>query len=112
MDSSADEPVGAGMESLAPQPVLVTGAHGVLGAWLTAALLDAGHRVVAIRRDEPAASTLELLGRAGEVDTVHGDICDEGLVARTLNEYEVDQRVSPGRPDPGPHRQPRPALDL
>ncbi len=89
MDSSADEPVGAGTESLAPQPVLVTGAHGVLGAWLTAALLDAGHRVVTIRRDEPAASTLELLGRAGEVDTVHGDICDEGLVARTVNEYEV-----------------------
>ena len=69
--------------------MLVTGAHGLLGAWLTVALLDGGHRVVAIRRDEPAASTLELLGRAGKVDTVHGDICEEGLVARTLNEYEV-----------------------
>ncbi len=81
VDLSADPP--------APQSVLVTGAHGLLGAWLTAALLDAGHRVVAIRRDEPAASALELLGRAGEVDVVHGDICDEGLVARTLGEYEV-----------------------
>jgi CDP-glucose 4,6-dehydratase len=73
----------------APQSVLVTGAHGLLGAWLTAALLDGGHRVVAIRRDEPAASALELLGRAGEVDTVHGDICEEGLVGRALSEYEV-----------------------
>jgi CDP-glucose 4,6-dehydratase len=89
MDPSADEPVGAGIQPPAPQPVLVTGAHGVLGAWLTAGLLDAGHRVVAIRRDEPAESTLELLGYAGGVNTVHGDICDEGLVARTLNEYGV-----------------------
>lgn len=69
--------------------VLVTGAHGLLGAWLTAALLEEGHRVVAVRRDEPAASTLELLGLATKVDTVRGDICDEGLVARALNEYEV-----------------------
>jgi CDP-glucose 4,6-dehydratase len=44
---------------------------------------------VAIRRDEPAVSTLALLGRADEVDILHGDICDEGLVARALNEYEV-----------------------
>jgi CDP-glucose 4,6-dehydratase len=76
-------------KTLAAQSVLITGAHGVLGAWLAAALLDDGHRVVAIRRDEPAASTLALLGRAGEVDTVRGDICEEGLVARALNEYEV-----------------------
>jgi len=74
---------------VAPQSVLVTGAHGLLGAWLTAALLDAGHQVVAIRRDEPVVSTLELLGRAGEVSTVHGDICEEGLVARALTEYDV-----------------------
>ena len=33
---------------------------------------------------KPAASALELLGRAGQVDTVHGDICEEGLVARAL----------------------------
>jgi CDP-glucose 4,6-dehydratase len=69
--------------------VLVTGAHGLLGAWLTAALLDEDHRVVVIRRDAPAASSLELLGRDGEVDVVHGDICEEGLVARALSEYDV-----------------------
>ena len=79
----------AGAASEAPESVLVTGAHGLLGAWLTGALLDAGHRVVAVRRDEPAVSTLALMGRAGEVDTVHGDICEEGLVARALNEYDV-----------------------
>jgi CDP-glucose 4,6-dehydratase len=73
----------------APQRVLVTGAHGLVGAWLTAALLDGGHRVVVVRRDDPAASALELMGRAGDVDTVHGDICEEGLVERALSDYEV-----------------------
>ncbi len=34
--------------------------------------------MVAIRRDEPAASTLELLGLDGRVDAVNGDICDRG----------------------------------
>ncbi len=58
------EAVGVGLAG--PQSVLVTGAHGLLGAWLTAALLDAGHAVVALRRDEPAVSPLELLGRAGQ----------------------------------------------
>lgn len=69
--------------------VLVTGAHGLLGAWLTGALLDEGARVVVVRRDEPVDSTLEALGLAGRVDSVSGDICSEGLIARTLAEYEV-----------------------
>jgi len=69
---------------------LVTGAHGLLGAWLVNALLQRGVRVVAVRRDEPVASTLELLGLAGRVDVVHGDICEPGLIARALNEYDVD----------------------
>jgi CDP-glucose 4,6-dehydratase len=70
--------------------VLVTGAHGLLGSWLTAALLARGERVVAIRRDEPAVSGLHLLGISDRVDSVPGDICEEGLIARALNEYDVD----------------------
>ncbi|HWE32295.1 MAG TPA: GDP-mannose 4,6-dehydratase [Solirubrobacteraceae bacterium] len=70
--------------------VLVTGAYGLLGSWLVEALLGAGARVVVIRRDEPALSALALLGLEPSVDVVHGDICDDGLVARTVNEYEVD----------------------
>ncbi len=79
-----------GVSELNRRSVLVTGAHGLLGSWLTAALLQGGARVVAIRRDEPAASGLELLGLSDRVDSVHGDICEEGLIARALNEYEVD----------------------
>ncbi len=70
--------------------VLVTGAHGLLGSWLVQGLLQAGARVVAIRRDEPVLSSLELLGLDGEVAGVQGDICDAGLVARVLAEYEVE----------------------
>lgn len=69
--------------------VLVTGAHGLLGSWLVRELLAAGARVAAIRRDDPVLSSLELLGLAGEVASVHGDVCEPGLVARTLAEYEV-----------------------
>ncbi len=69
--------------------VLVTGGHGLVGSWLISALLDAGEEVVTIRRDEPVHSSLELLGLAGRVATVRGDICAEGLVGRVLAEYEV-----------------------
>jgi CDP-glucose 4,6-dehydratase len=74
----------------AGRSVLVTGAHGLLGSWMCAALLEGGARVAVIRRDEPAVSALELSGASERVDTVHGDVCEEGLVARALAEYEVD----------------------
>jgi CDP-glucose 4,6-dehydratase len=70
--------------------VLVTGAYGLVGSWLVKALLDAGARVVAVRRDQTAVSPLALLGLAQRVDVIHGDICAEGLIARALAEYEVD----------------------
>lgn len=69
---------------------LVTGAYGLLGGWLVRALLAHDVRVVTIRRDEPTASALEMLGLAQRVDVVHGDICDPELVGRALNEYDVD----------------------
>ena len=43
------------------RPVLVTGAFGLIGSWLVAALLERGIPVVAVRRDEPAVTSLELL---------------------------------------------------
>jgi CDP-glucose 4,6-dehydratase len=70
--------------------VLVTGADGLVGAWLVKALLDRAARVIAIRLDSPAVSALTQLGLEGSVDVVQGDICADGMVARVLDRYEID----------------------
>ncbi len=70
--------------------VLVTGADGLVGAWLVKALLERGARVVMIRRDPRAESSLMLLGLAGSVDVIYGDICTDGFVARVLERHAID----------------------
>lgn len=70
--------------------VFVTGAYGLLGSWLVRALVGRGDRVVVLRRDRAPRSALLLEGVEAHVDVVHGDLVDDGLVARALGEYEVD----------------------
>jgi CDP-glucose 4,6-dehydratase len=74
---------------LVSAPVLVTGAYGLLGAWLVRGLRERGAPVVVLRRDRTARSTLALLDLEGEVDVVDGDVCDGGLLERALAEYEI-----------------------
>ena len=81
---------GLELAGLRGRSVLVTGAYGLLGSWLVRALLEHGARVVALRRDEPAATALGLMGLADRVDVVPGDVCDAGVMGRALSEYEVD----------------------
>ncbi len=69
--------------------ILVTGAYGLLGGWLVKALLDAGARVIVLRRDELPRSPLLLMGLEQSVTVVHGDICEPGLIARALAEHEI-----------------------
>jgi CDP-glucose 4,6-dehydratase len=73
----------------AGRAVLVTGAYGLLGAWLVRALVESEAQVTVIRRDEVLGSPLLLMGLEPRVNVVHGDICYEGLVARTLAEHEI-----------------------
>ncbi|HWF56518.1 MAG TPA: GDP-mannose 4,6-dehydratase [Solirubrobacteraceae bacterium] len=70
--------------------VLVTGAYGLLGAWLVKRLLESGAQVCVVRRDATAHSALSSMGLEDAVNVVHGDICDDGLIERALAEYEVD----------------------
>jgi CDP-glucose 4,6-dehydratase len=75
--------------SLHGRAVLVTGADGLIGSHLSRALLERGAEVVVVRRDRPPVGGLELQGIDGRVHAVAGDICDEGLIARALAEYEI-----------------------
>ena len=70
--------------------IFVTGAYGLLGSWLVRALLARGDRVVVLQRDRAPRSALLLDGVEARVDVVHGDLNDEGLVARALGEHEID----------------------
>jgi len=69
---------------------LVTGATGMVGGWLAQALVLAGNEVVCLVRDHVPSSLLEREGLATRVAIVRGDLLDRGIVARALNEYEID----------------------
>lgn len=70
--------------------VFVTGAYGLLGAWLVKALLDAGARVSVLKRDFTTVAALQVEGTERRVNVVHGDCVDPGTMDRALGEYEVD----------------------
>ena len=70
--------------------VFVTGATGLLGSWLTEALLARGARVTCLVRDHVAESRLVTGGALARVNVVHAPLEDFGAVLRALNEYEVE----------------------
>src|SRR5512142_1271065 len=70
--------------------VFVTGCTGMLGSWLTLALLNAGAEVGGLVRDRVSLSNLNLTGADKRMIAVDGDICDGELIGRVLNEYEVE----------------------
>ncbi len=69
---------------------LVTGAKGFAGSWLAKALLDSGAQVTSLDRGGREPSGLELLGIAGEVRDVTGDLRDGDLVLSLLREDSID----------------------
>jgi CDP-glucose 4,6-dehydratase len=70
--------------------VLVTGATGLLGSWLTEALLERSADVVCLVRDQVPDSRLVVSGCIGRVNVVRGELEDYAAVLRAVNEYEVD----------------------
>ncbi|HEX8889934.1 MAG TPA: GDP-mannose 4,6-dehydratase [Pyrinomonadaceae bacterium] len=71
------------------RPVLVTGATGLVGGWLVRRLVEAGADVVCLVRDWTPQSELVRARLIEQVKVVRGDVCDQTLMERTLNEYEV-----------------------
>ncbi len=69
--------------------VLVTGATGFLGSWLTRALRRRQAEVVVLMRDWVPQSELCRSGLIEQVRVVRGDVQDQALLERILGEYEV-----------------------
>ena len=70
--------------------MLVTGATGLLGSWLTKALVERGAFVVALIRDWLPENELFRSGMLAQVCVVRGDVCQQDTVERALGEYEID----------------------
>lgn len=69
--------------------MLVTGAQGFIGSWLTERLLDEGAQVVVLRRDVDPDARFVTDGIEGRCRVALADVCDYESVLRTLNEHDV-----------------------
>lgn len=72
------------------RPVFVTGATGLVGAWLVKRLVDHGADVACLVRDWVPRSELATSGALEKVNVVRGDVRDQALLERALGEYEID----------------------
>jgi CDP-glucose 4,6-dehydratase len=72
------------------RPTLVTGATGLVGAWVVRALLAERADVVCLVRDWVPHSELVQTGHLARVKVVRGDVRDQALLERVLGEYEID----------------------
>ena len=72
------------------RPVLVTGAAGLVGGWLTRNLLDCRADVVCLIRDWVPQSEVVRTGMIDRVKVVRGDVRDRELLERVLGEYEIN----------------------
>lgn len=72
------------------RPVFVTGGGGYVGSWLVKGLLDCGAEVICLLRDGVPQNNLKLLDIEDQIVRVTGDICNDALIERAINEYEAD----------------------
>ncbi len=72
------------------RPVLVTGATGLLGSWLTRRLVANEANVVCLVRDWVPQSDLVAARVIDRVKVVRGDVRDRSLLERTVAEYEIN----------------------
>ena len=74
----------------AQRPVLVTGCTGLLGSWLTRALLERGASIVGLVRDWVPESELFRSHLNARIRIAQEDVCDQAAMERVLGEYEID----------------------
>lgn len=68
----------------------VTGATGFVGAHIVRFLVERGARVVCLQRDAVRANSLDVLDLRRRVTVIQGAVEDYELMARILNEYEIE----------------------
>lgn len=70
--------------------VFVTGTTGLLGSWLSEALLDRGAEVTTLMRDWVPSSRAVTAGILDRCNVVQGELENLAVVSRALNEFEID----------------------
>ena len=70
--------------------VFITGCTGLLGSWLTKALVERGANVTGLIRDLVPKSNLNWSGFNDKINIVRGEMENYFLLERTINEYEID----------------------
>lgn len=68
----------------------VTGATGFVGAHIVRFLVEKGAKVVCLQRDSVRANSLDVFDLRRRVTVIQGAVEDYDLMARILNEYEID----------------------
>jgi CDP-glucose 4,6-dehydratase len=93
--------------------VLVTGATGMVGSWLTRRLVDSGAYVVALVCDHDPQSELLRSRTIDRVSVVNGRLEDFAAVERAINGHDVDTVFHLGAQTivGTAHRSPRPTLE-
>ena len=83
--------MGRGQRAVAGLGVaLVTGGHGLLGAWLVKALLDRGAEVVLVAREGHRRSALAIEGSEAQCATAVADVRDGEALDRAFSEHRPD----------------------
>ena len=73
--------------------MLVTGGYGFIGSAFAKRAASAGHRVVVLDAITYAADLTSLAGR-NDIEVIRGNITDTALVARLLQEHQIDTVVN------------------
>lgn len=72
------------------RPVLITGSTGLLGGWMLQRLVESRADSVLLVRDWVPKSHAAASGNLGTSAVVRGDLTDQPLLERVMNEYEID----------------------